>query len=204
VDEYLTSIREVESRIQRTESDTRQIEPPVEKPSGIPAAYADHAKLLFDLQAIAFQADLTRVASMVMGREGSVRTYDEIGVSEPHHPLSHHRNLPDALEKLAKINTFHVDLFAQFVAKLKATTDGDATLLDRCVIIYGCGISDSNRHLHDNLPVAVVGKGNNWLPGGHHVRFEKPVPVTNLYLSMLDRAGVQIDSFGDSTGKLVL
>jgi hypothetical protein len=204
VDEYLTSIREVESRIQRTESDTRQIEPPVEKPSGIPAAYADHAKLLFDLQAIAFQADLTRVASMVMGREGSVRTYDEIGVSEPHHPLSHHRNLPDALEKLAKINTFHVDLFAQFVAKLKATTDGDATLLDRCLIVYGCGISDSNRHLHDNLPVAVVGKGNNWLPGGHHVRFEKPVPVTNLYLSMLDRAGVQIDSFGDSTGKLVL
>ena len=118
--------------------------------------------------------------------------------------MSHHRNLADALEKLTKINTFHVQLFAQFVAKLKATTDGDATLLDRCLIVYGCGISDSNRHLHDNLPVAVVGKANNWLPGGRHLQYEKPAPVANLYLSMLQRAGVPIDGFGDSTGKLTL
>ena len=204
IDEYLTSIREVETRIQRADSETRQIEPPVAKPSGIPAGYAEHAKLLFDLQAIAFQADLTRVSTMVMGREGSVRTYDEIGVSEPHHPLSHHRNMAEALEKLTKINRFHVELFANFVAKLKATPDGDASLLDRCMIVYGCGISDSNRHLHDNLPVAVLGKGSGYLRGGQHLQYKQPLPVTNLYLSMLDRAGVPIEKLGDSTGKLEL
>ncbi len=202
IDEYLTSIREVEARIQRTESDTRQIEPPLAKPAGVPAAYADHARLMFDLQALAFESDLTRVSTMVMGREGSVRTYDEIGVSEPHHPLSHHRNMADALEKLTKINAFHVGLFANFVAKLKATPDGDATLLDRCVIVYGCGISDSNRHLHENLPVAVVGKGNGWLSGGQHRHYKEPLPLANLYLSMLGRAGVRTDKFGDSTGPL--
>jgi hypothetical protein len=180
------------------------MEPPVEKPSGIPAVYAEHAKLLYDLQAIAFQADLTRVSTMVMGREGSVRTYDEIGVSEPHHPLSHHRNMADALEKLTKINRFHVELFASFVAKLKATPDGDASLLDRCMIVYGCGISDSNRHLHDNLPLAVIGKGNNRFEGGQHVQYKQPLPLTNLYLSMLDYAGVHVEKLGDSTGKLEL
>ena len=131
IDEYFDSIREIERRIEKAETDGRNIAPTIDKPAGIPAAYSDHAKLLFDLQFVAFQSDLTRVATMVMGREGSVRTYDEIGISDPHHPLSHHRNMPDALEKLTKINTFHMELFAQFVAKLAAAKDGDGTLLSR-------------------------------------------------------------------------
>ena len=142
--QYLESIREIERRIQKAETDGRNIAPTIDKPAGIPAVFSDHAKLLFDLQFVAFQTDLTRVTSMVIGREGSVRTYDEIGVSEPHHPLSHHRNMAESLEKLTKINTFHVELFSQFIAKLQATPDGDGTLLDHSMILYGCGIADSS------------------------------------------------------------
>jgi hypothetical protein len=204
IDEYLTSIREVETRIQKAESDSRQIVPSIEKPAGIPSDFAEHAKMLFDLQAIAFQADLTRVTSMVIGREGSVRTYDEIGVPEPHHPLSHHRNMADALEKLTKINTFHMELFAHFLQKLKETPDGDGSLLDRCMIVYGCGISDSNRHLHENIPVVVLGRGNGALRAGLHVQYKEPVPLSNLYVSMLQHVGTSVDKLGDSTGKLEL
>lgn len=202
IDEYLDSIREIERRIEKADSDGRQIAPPIERPAGIPAAFADHAALLFDLQWIAFQTDLTRVTTMVIGREGSVRTYDEIGVSEPHHPLSHHRNLPDALEKLTKINTFHAELFAKFIARLKSTPDGDGTLLDRSMILYGCGIADSNRHTHEKLPILVVGGGNGTLHGGRHLALDKDTPVSNLFLAMLDRMGVKQERFGDSTGKL--
>lgn len=202
VDEYLDSIREVEKQIEMAETDGRNVVPGMDAPAGIPAAFADHAKLLFDLQAIAFQSDLTRVTSMVIGREGSVRTYDEIGVSDPHHPLSHHRNMADALAKLTKINTYHMELFAQFIAKLKSIPDGDGTLLDRSMILYGCGIADSNRHTHEKLPILVMGGANGGVNTGRHITTKEDTPVANLFLTMMDRMGVQKDSFGDSTAKL--
>ena len=202
VDEYLDSIREIERRIEKAESDGRTVVPTIDKPAGIPAVYSEHARLLFDLQFVAFQSDLTRVTTMVMGREGSVRTYDEIGVSDPHHPLSHHRNMADALEKLTKINTFHMELFAQFVAKLKAAKDGDGTLLDRSMILYGCGIADSNRHTHEKLPVLVVGGASGTVDTGRHIVLKNDTPVANLFLAIMKRHGVQRDGFGDSTGLL--
>jgi hypothetical protein len=202
VDEYLDSIREVEKQIQMAEKDDRNVAPSMDEPAGIPAAYADHAKLLYDLQALAFQSDLTRVTTMVMGREGSVRTYEEIGVPEPHHPLSHHRNAPEALAKLTKINTFHVELFAQFIARLKATPDGDGNLLDRSMILYGCGIADSNRHTHEKLPILIMGGANGGVETGRHIATKEDTPVANVFLSMMDRMGVEKDTFGDSTGKL--
>lgn len=202
VDEYLDSIREVEKQIEMAEKDGRNVVPGMDAPAGIPAAFADHAKLLFDLQAIAFQSDLTRVTSMVIGREGSVRTYDEIGVSDPHHPLSHHRNMADALAKLTKINTYHMELFAQFIAKLKSIPDGDGTLLDRSMILYGCGIADSNRHTHEKLPILVMGGANGGVNTGRHIMTKEDTPIANLFLTMMDRMGVQKDSFGDSTAKL--
>ena len=202
VDEYLDSIREVEKQIQMAEKDNRKFVPAMDEPAGIPEAYADHAKLLYDLQVLAFQSDLTRVTTMVMGREGSVRTYDEIGVPEPHHPLSHHRNAPEALAKLTKINTYHIELFTQFIARLKATPDGDGNLLDRSMILYGCGIADSNRHTHEKLPILIMGGANGGVQTGRHIATKEDTPVANVFLSMMDRMGVEKNSFGDSTGKL--
>ena len=202
IDEYLDSIREVEKQIEMAEKDPRNVTPDMEEPAGIPAAYADHAKLLFDLQALAFQSDLTRVITMVMGREGSVRTYDEIGVPEPHHPLSHHRNAPEALAKLTKINTYHVELFAQFLARLQSMREGDGTLLDRSMILYGCGIAASNRHTHEKLPILLLGGANGGVQTGRHIATKEDTPVANLFLSMMDRMGVDKDKFGDSSGKL--
>jgi hypothetical protein len=157
---------------------------------------------MYDLQALAFQADLTRVATMVVGREGSVRTYEEIGIPDPHHPLSHHRNQADALAKLTKINTYHMELFAHFLTRLRNTQDGDGNLLDHSMVLYGCGISDSNRHTHEDLPVLVAGGGNGTFKGNRHVRVAEKTPVTNLYLSLLDRMNVRAERLGDSTGKL--
>jgi hypothetical protein len=203
VDEYLDSIREIERRIEKAETDGRDITATIDKPAGIPAVFADHAKLLFDLQFAAFQTDLTRVVSMVIGREGSVRTYDEIGVSDPHHPLSHHRNLPEALEKLTKINTFHVELFAQFIARLKATPDGDGTLLDHLTILYGSGISNSNRHSGDNLPILLMGGGGGRLKGGRHIAYSDKPSMANLLVTLRPPAPLShYDSFGDSTAAL--
>lgn len=202
IDEYLDSIREVEKQIEMAEKDSRKVAPGMEEPAGIPAAYADHARLLFDLQALAFQSDLTRVTTMVMGREGSVRTYDEIGVPEPHHPLSHHRNAPEALARLTKINTYHVELFAQFLGRLQSMREGDGTLLDRSMIMYGCGIADSNRHTHEKLPILLMGGANGGVQTGRHIAMNEDTPVANLFLSMMDRMGVDKDKFGDSSGKL--
>jgi hypothetical protein len=202
LDEYLTAIRELEQRIEQAEHTPPAATPDFAKPSGIPSDFSEHARLMYDLQALAFQADLTRVATMVVGREGSVRTYEQIGVAEPHHPLSHHRNIPESLEKLTKINTYHVELFAHFLDRIRTTRDGDGTLLDHSMIVYGCGISDSNRHTHENLPVLVAGGGNGTLKGGRHVRVGENTPITNLYLGLLDRLNVRADKLGDSTGKL--
>ncbi len=202
LDEYLTTIRELEQRIEQAERSAPTVQPDIDRPAGVPADFADHARLMYDLQALAFQADLTRVATMVVGREGSVRTYEEIGVPEPHHPLSHHRNVEESLAKLTKINTYHIELFAHFLNRLKTTRDGDGTLLDHSMIVYGCGISDSNRHTHEDLPVLVAGGGGGKLKGNRHVRVAEATPITNLYLGLLDRMDVRAEKMGDSTGKL--
>jgi hypothetical protein len=202
LDEYMTTIRDLEKRIELAETTQPAATPDFDKPAGIPSSFRDHAQLMYDLQALAFQADLTRVATMVVGREGSVRTYEEIGVPDPHHPLSHHRNQPDALEKLTKINTYHVELFAHFLNRLRTTKDGDGTLLDHSLLLYGCGLSDSNRHTYDNLPVFVAGGANGTLKGGRHIRVSEDTSIASLYLSMLDRVNVRAGHFGDSTGQL--
>ena len=201
IDEYLTSIREVEKRIELAEKDTEL--PPVEKPSGIPFQFAEYVKLMFDLQAIAFQSDLTRVSTMMIGREGSVRTYPEIGVPDPHHPLTHHRGHPDFIEKVTKINCFHVELFAYFLQKLKSTPDGDGSLLDHSTILYGGAISDGNQHSYVNLPLLVAGRAGGQR-GGRYVQAPPMTPVANLFVNMLDRVGVPTETFGDSTGRLDL
>lgn len=198
VDEYLTSIREVEKRIGSAENDTQL--PPLEKPSGIPFQFIDYVKLMYDLQTIAFQSDLTRVSTMMLGREGSVRTYPEIGVPDPHHPLTHHRGHPDFIEKVTKINCFHVELFAYFLEKLKSTPDGDGSLLDHSAILYGGALSDGNQHSNTNLPLLVAGHAGG-LVGGRHVGSEPKTPVANLFVDLLARVEVPAESFGDSTGR---
>lgn len=201
MDEYLTSIREVETRIAKAESDPEI--PLGEKPSGIPFAYVEYVKLMFDLQVVAFQADVTRVSTMMLGREGSVRTYPEIGVPDPHHPLTHHRGHPDFIEKVIKINTYHVELFSYFLERLKATQDGDGTLLDHSTILYGGALSDGNQHSNHNLPLLVAGHAGGQ-KGGYHVAAKAETPAANLFVNMLDRVGVKAEKFGDSTGRLEL
>ena len=202
LDEYLYSVREVERRIQTTEKSA--IEPGIEKPSGIPVDYGDHARLMFDLTAIAFRTGLTRVATIMMGREGSNRTYREIGVSEAHHGLTHHKGEPEKIEKIAKINRFHVEQLGYFLDKLASIQDGDSNLLHRSMVLYGAGISDGNRHDHHDLPALLAGGANGTLRGGRHIKLASETPATNLFLSMLHRMGVPGESVGDSTGKLEL
>ncbi len=202
MDEYLTGIQELEKRIKMAEESHDEVKPGIDKPAGIPVAYSDYIKLMFDLQILAFQGDLTRVSSLVFGREASVRTYGEIGVADPHHPLSHHRNLPENMAKLAKINTFHTSLFASFIEKLKSTKDGDGTLLDHSMIVYGGAICDGNSHSHVDLPVILAGRGDGQLKPGRHIVYEKGTPMTNLYLTLLERMSVPTDKLGDSTGQL--
>jgi uncharacterized protein DUF1552 len=201
LDEYLSSIREIERRIEQAEQDLTGLNPGIDKPTGVPVLYADYVKLMFDLQVIAFQTDLTRVVTMMMGREGSMRTYPEIGVPDPHHPLTHHRGNVEWIERVTKVNTLHMELFAGFVEKLKATPDGDGTLLDHSMIVYGSGLSDGNRHTHNDLPVLIVGGGTDFRRG-RHVVYPKDTPMTNLYLTLLDRIGVRQETLGDSTGPI--
>jgi hypothetical protein len=202
VDEYLTGIRELEQRIALAEKDQRQFTPDMERPAGVPADFADYVKMMFDLQVLAFQADATRVSTMLFGREASVRTYGEIGVSDPHHPISHHRNMPDTIEKITKINTYHTGLFAYFLNKLKSTKDGDGTLLDHSMIVYGGAICDGNSHSHWDLPVLLAGRGDGQLKPGRHIAYPKGTPMTNLYVSLLERMNVKMERLGDSTGQL--
>ena len=201
LDEYLSSIREIEVRIERAEKDLNGLTPGIDKPSGVPVLYADYVNLMFDLQLVAFQTDSTRIVTMMMGREGSMRTYPEIGVPDPHHPLTHHRNNSEWIEKVTQVNAHHMELFAGFVKKMKATPDGDGTLLDHTVIVYGSGLSDGNRHTHEDLPVLIVGGGGNFKRGTHIV-YEKGTPMNNLFLTLLDRVGVREDKIGDSTGRI--
>jgi Protein of unknown function (DUF1552) len=202
VSQYLDSVREVERRIQKAESSTQgSAMPDLDRPVGVPAAYADHARLMFDLQVLALQADVTRVITFQLARETSTRTYPEIGVPDPHHPTTHHGNNPEKLAKMAKINAFHVSLFAYFLEKLRAVPDGDGTLLDHTVYLYGSGMGNPDVHDHVNLPILVAG-GAGKLKGGRHLRYKEPVPLANLHLSLLDKVGVRLDAFSDSTGKI--
>ncbi len=175
--------------------------PSIAKPDGIPLEFGEHAQLMFNLLTLALQADITRISTFMLAREGSNRPYREIGVPEGHHGLSHHRNDPALMDKVAKINRYHMEQFAYFLGKLKSTRDGDGSLLDRTMVVYGSGISDGNRHNHDNLPVLLAG-GSRMFRTGRHVRLTESTPVANLYLSMLDTMGVPTEKLGDSQGRL--
>ena len=203
--QYLDAIRDIERRIQKAEEQSAVDLPVMERPTGgIPSTFAEHARMMFDLQVLAYQCDLTRVTTFLMSREVSPRTYTEIGIPDPHHGLSHHQNNPSAMEKLATINHYHVQQLAYFLDKLRATPDGDGSLLDHMTILYGCGISDSNLHTHDNLPILVIGGGAGRTKGGRHVMCEKDTPLANLQLTLLNTLGVPVDNLGDSTGQLQL
>ncbi len=203
VGHYLDSVREVERRIQKAEADVAENPlPDLDRPVGVPASYTEHARLMYDLQLLAFQGDVTRITTFQLARETSNRTYPEIGVADPHHPLSHHGNDPDKVARMAKINRFHVSLFAEFLGKLKATPDGQGSLLDHTLLLYGSGMGNPNVHDHVNLPVLVAGGRAHGMKGGRHIRFDKPAPLANLHLTLLDRAGVRLDKFQDSTGKV--
>src|SRR4051812_22638839 len=204
LDEYLTAVREVERQVQMAEKQAAEntlAVPTMAKPDGLPLEFAEHAQLMFNLMALALQTDVTRISTFMMAREGSTRAYREIGVPEGHHGLSHHRNDPALMDKIAKVNRHHMEQFAYFLRKLKATPDGDGTLLDHTMVVYGSGISDGNRHNHDNLPVLLAG-GSRVVRSGRHVRFVEATPVANLYLSMLDTMGVSTDKLGDGLGRL--
>lgn len=203
VNQYLETVRDVERRIQKAESAAADNPlPDLDRPMGVPAAYADHARLMFDLQVLALQGDVTRVTTFQLARETSNRTYPEIGVSDPHHPLSHHGNDPEKIARMAKINQFHVSLFAEFLEKLKATPDGNGTLLDHSLWLYGSGIGNPNIHDHTNLPIIVAGGKSVGMKGGRHLKYPKATPLANLHLTLLDKVGVHLDKFADSTGKL--
>src|SRR3954463_6438206 len=203
VDHYLDSIREIERQIQHAEAAaTENTIPDLDRPVGVPAVFADHAKLMFDLQILAFQADITRVITFQLTREQSNRTYPEIGVADPHHPTSHHGNDPYKVAQIAKINTYHVSLFSEFLQRMKATPDGNGSLLDHSIYLYGSGMGNPSLHDHENLPILVAGGAATGLKGGRHIRYDKGTNLSNLHLTLLDRVGIHLDSFVDSTGKV--
>jgi hypothetical protein len=201
LDEYLTAVRELEQRIEQEEKYVAAL-PDYSKPTGVPKDYEKHIRLMYDLLALAFQTDTTRVSSFMMAHDGSNRPYPFIGVTEGHHDLSHHGNDEAKKAKIAKINRFHTTQFAYFVQRLKSIQEGEGTLLDNCMIVYGAAIGDGNRHNHDDLPVLLAGKGGTTFQTGRHIRFGKETPMANLYLTMLDSMGVTEERLGDSTGRL--
>jgi len=199
LDEYLTGIREIEKRI---ETAAKSVTPDMDVPEGVPVDFAEHVKLMFDLMAVAFQTDSTRIGTFMIGREGSNRTYREIGVPDPHHGISHHRGDEALIQKLAQINKYHIEQLAKFLDRLRSTQEGDGSLLDRTMVVYGSGISDGNKHLHHDLPVLAVGKGNGAWKTGRHLTYQGETPMTNLFVTMLDRMGVPAEKLGDTNGKL--
>jgi len=202
VDEYLDSVRDVERRIQMAEDQNSRELPVVEQPIGIPADYQEHARLMMDMLALAYQTDLTRVSTFMLAKEVSGRSYPEIGVGDSHHPVSHHQDEPAKLERLHKINEYHFRQFAYLVDKLAKLPEGDGNMLDHTVFLYGTGISDSNTHFHDDLPIAVVGGKAAGFKGGRYIRYPKATPLTNLHLTILENMGVSVEAIGDSTGKV--
>jgi hypothetical protein len=202
--QYLDAVRDVERRIQKGEEQGNRELPAVDQPAGVPHTYDEHANLMFDLIALAFQSDLTRVATFMIGREMSVRTFPHIGIAEPHHPLSHHQDNPEKLAKQAKLNAYHVKLFSRLVEKLATSTEGDGSILDHSIVLFGSGMSDSNIHAALNLPTLVLGGAAGQLKGGRHLKYPSGTPLTNLQLSLLEKMGLRMDRFGDSTGTLNL
>jgi hypothetical protein len=203
LEEYFESVRDIERRIARAEAQGTHELPPLDAPSGgIPGAFVDYGRLMFDLQVLAYQSDLTRVITFMIGKELSSRTYPEIGVSDPHHPLSHHQNDPARLEKLSRINILHLELFAYYLEKLRTTQDGDGSLLDQTLLLYGSGMGDSNLHDPRNLPIVLVGGEAGAMRGGRHLKVEGGTPLTNLYMTMLASVDVPVERIGDSTGRL--
>jgi hypothetical protein len=201
VNEYLEAVREVERRIVKAEKENNDLPPTMEAPQGAPAVYGDHAKLMFDLQALAFQSDSTRVITMMMERETSSRRFPEIGLNEPHHSTTHNPDVAARLENITMINAYQVSLFAYFLERMAKTPDGDGSLLDHSVLLYGSGLSDGNIHLPENIPVMVAGKGSGTLKGGEHL-MHKGMPLANLHVSLMDKFGVHVDKLGNSNGKV--
>ena len=202
LDEYLTGVREIEKRIEASEASAAQTTPSMDRPSGVPVDFAEHAKLMFDLQVVAFQTDQTRIATFMLAREGSNRTYREIGVPGGHHGLTHHRNDEEKIRKISKINRYHMELFSYFLKRLDSIQEGDGTLLDHSMVLYGSGLADGNKHTHHDLPVLVAGRAAGGLHPGRHLRYDTETPMANLYLTLLDRMGVHPEEIGDSTGRL--
>jgi hypothetical protein len=203
IDEYLFAVREIERRIETAEVDNKKFTPTIEKPSGVPVTYDEYANLMFDLQILAMQADLTRVMTFMLGREASLRAYPEIGVPEPHHPLTHHRGEPDHIEKVIKINVYHSQLVAGFLQRMKNTPDGEHNLLHNSLALYSSGIADGNRHTHENLPCILAGHGGGaFNKVGRHIVYKNGTPMSNLLLNVMDCMGVPTEKLGDSTGRL--
>jgi len=203
VNDHTDSIREVERRIEKASSTPAASDrslPPA--PEGIPASYEEHVKMMYDLLVLAYRTDITRVSTYMVSRETSNRTYPQLGVPDGHHEISHHQNLPDAIKKNIKIQTYHVGLFAQFIEKMRTTPDGDGSLLDNSIVLFGSNMSNSNLHDHFPLPNVLVGKGAGRLRGGRHIKYPDRTPMTNLLLTLLDKVGVPVDKLGDSTGKM--
>ncbi len=204
LEEYLEAIRNAERRIQMAEAQSERELPVIDQPAGVPPTFEEHAKIMFDLQLLAYQADLTRVITFMVGHETSQRAYPEIGVPDAHHPLSHHGGNAEKIAKLIKVNQYHAQMFAYYLSRLRDTPDGDGSLLDHTTILYGSGMSDGNGHNHHNLPTLLVGGATGTVIGGRHIRYprETETPIANLFLNVLDKLGVPLDSFGDSTGQL--
>ncbi len=202
--EYLDSIRDIERRIQIAEKQSDRELPSVERPVGVPSTFTEHAKLMMDLQVLAYQTDMTRVTTFMMGRESTTRVYQELGIREGYHPLSHHQNDAAKIEQVIQIDILHTQVFAYFLEKMQSTPDGDGSLLDHSMIVYGSGLSDGNLHEHYDLPVLLVGGGSGQIQGGSHLQYPRDTPMANLFLTLLDKLGIQRERIGDSTGRLVL
>jgi hypothetical protein len=204
MEQYTEAVRDVERRIQKA-GEQRDVElPALDQPQGVPPVFEDHLTLMLDLQLLAFQSDLTRVITFMIGKEQSARPYPQIGVPEAHHPLSHHNDVPELIVHMSKINRYHTELFAKYLARLRATADGDGSLLDRMTILYGSGISNSTRHSGQNLPLLLVGGGAGRLEGGRHLKYTDKTTIANLLVTLMDKLGVPVEKVGGSTGKLSL
>jgi hypothetical protein len=202
LDQYLTSIRDIERQIEKAEKESVQVDPKMEKPYGIPQDFAEHFKLMTDMVTVAFQSDLTRVVTFMVTREGTSRAYRELGISDGHHPLTHNRNQVEMMDKVARINAYHVQQFAKWMEVLKASPEPGGSILDNSMIVYGAGLSDGNAHLHHDLPTVIAGRGGNFIHPGRRVMYRRETPMCNLFLSMMDNMGVRMEHFGDSTGHL--
>ena len=202
LDEYLSSIRDIELQLARADKDSIQIDPGFEKPYGIPADFAEHFSLMTNMVTVAFQANLTRVVTFLVTREGTSRAYREIGIPDGHHPLTHHRGQEELMEKVAQINVYHVQQFAKWIGKMKDIKEGDSTLLDNSMIVYGAGLADGNKHSHEDLPTVIAGRAGGSFQTGRSIVYRKETPMCNLFLTMMDRMGVPTEHFGDSSGPL--